>query len=213
MRHDLDRDEGVARAARTRLALARQPHLRAVLDARGQFQVDRLAVAQRDPLRGERGGVDEGDAQAIGDVGALRARLLATTEAAGKPAAAGLTPAEQPFEDVGHVRAFAAEVELLPLEAPTHATRSAGARTAAAEAERRGGIAVAVDLAAVEARALVLVGQQVVGARHLAEPLGRLRIVLVAVRVQLLGELAISFLDVGLGRAPRDAQGLVRIGH
>ncbi len=44
---------------------------RALTYAGGQFEIDRLAVGQRDPLRGECGGIDKGDAQAVGGVGAL----------------------------------------------------------------------------------------------------------------------------------------------
>jgi hypothetical protein len=62
-------------------------------------------------------------------------------------------------------------------------------------------VALGVDLAAVELGALVLVAEQVVGARRRREFLGRLRIVLVAIGMQLLGELAIGLLDLGLARA------------
>src|SRR5258708_22741580 len=73
-------------------------------------------------------------------------------------------------------------------------------------------IAIDVDLAAIETRALVLVGQQVIGARNLAEPLGGLWIVRVAVRVQFLGELAIGGLDVLLAGAARYAQSRIGVG-
>jgi hypothetical protein len=61
----------------------------------------------------------------------------------------------------------------------------------------------------VIAGALVLVGQQVVGVRDLAEALVGFRVVLVAVGVELLGEAAISLLDLGLGRAALYPQALI----
>ena len=79
--------------------------------------------------------------------------------------------------------------------------------TAAAHAgEGIGRIAIGIDFAAVELRPLVLVGQQVIGIGDLAEAFGRLRIVLVAVWVQLLRQRAISALDVFLGRIAADAE-------
>ena len=78
---DRDGDDPVARAARALLALALEAHLRPVFDPRRQFQVDGLAVGQRDALVLAGGGVGKADTQAVGDVGALlrrgRAPLLA----------------------------------------------------------------------------------------------------------------------------------------
>src|SRR3546814_10096812 len=71
VRLHLDRHDRVAVAAGAGLALAPEPHLRARFDAGGQFEVDRRSVAQRDPLRFQRGGIGEGHLQQIGDVGAL----------------------------------------------------------------------------------------------------------------------------------------------
>ena len=101
-----------------------------------------------------------------------------------------------------------------PSNPPPRPARSPPAAAAAAEtaaAERHLGIAVLVDLAAVVARALVLVGQDVIGLRDLAEALGGLGIVLVAVGVKLLGEAAIGLLDLGLARAALDSQPLIQI--
>ena len=91
------------------------------------------------------------------------------------------------------------------------AGRGPAAAAAEAAAERHARIAVLVDLAAVVAGALVLVGQQVIGLGHLGEALGGLGIVLVAVGVQLLGEAAIGLLDLGLARPALDAQLLVKV--
>jgi hypothetical protein len=136
--------------------------------------------------------------EAVLDVAATRGRALASAGA--RAATHAAASAEQAFEDVAEVH------------------RLAAAETLGAKAARPPppgpppypkppiGIAVDVDLAAIELGALVLVGQQVIGARHFAEALGRLGIVLVGVGVQLLGELAIGGLDVLLARAARNAQ-------
>ena len=89
------------------------------------------------------------------------------------------------------------------------------AETAASAAEAKGhrGIAVGVDLAAVELRALRLVGQQVIGLGDVGEFLRRVRLVLVAVGMQFLGELAICGLDFRFARAFRDAEGGIGICH
>src|SRR5690606_13732473 len=105
---------------------------------------------------------------------------------------------------------LAAEVELRAAGAEPARAR---ATPAAAESERRGGVAIGIDLAAVEARALVLVAQQIIGAGDLAEALGGFGVVLVAIGMEFLRELAIGFLDLGLARAARHPQCRIRIGH
>src|SRR3546814_5941691 len=74
-------------------------------------------------------------------------------------AAALLALAEQPFEDVADIARLAAEIELRAAGAESARARAA---TPAAEAEGGRGIAIGVDLAAVEARALVLVGEEII---------------------------------------------------
>src|SRR3546814_8102387 len=64
-------DEAVGRTARPRRPLAGEPHLGAGLDPGGELEVDRLAVGQRDALHRLRRRVEEGNGEAIGDVGAL----------------------------------------------------------------------------------------------------------------------------------------------
>src|SRR3546814_13975135 len=98
-------------------------------------------------------------------------------------------------------------------EAAVRARVAAKTTASAAIAERHGGIAVAVDLAAIILRALRLVGQQVIGLGDVGEFLRRLGIVLVLVGVQFLGELAISGLDLRIACGLRNAQGGIGIGH
>src|SRR5207237_3117673 len=89
----------------------------------------------------------------------------------------------------------------------------ARARVAAAESFKalEARLALGVDLAAVERLALVLVADDLVGAVQLGELVRRLRILLVGVRVQLLGELALGLLDVARARRPPHAQHLIRL--
>src|SRR6185503_6686329 len=112
--------------------------------------------------------------------------------------------------EIGCVRA--AEIEILE-SLRTAAGPCPGARGIASEppAERHLRVALFVDLAAVVSRALVLVRQQVIGRRHLGEPLGRVGLVLVAVGVKLLGEAAIGLLDLRLASAAFQPQSLVEV--
>src|SRR6185369_15839059 len=129
--------------------------------------------------------------QPVSDIGALPRRrgALAKTAKAPSALASRRCRTEQAFEQIAEIAGVgAAEVEILePL-------RSARARlrpsriTAEASTERHLRIAVLVDLAAIIARTLVLVGQKIVGRGDLREALGGLGIVRVAVGVQLLGE-------------------------
>src|SRR6201999_1470549 len=74
-------------------------------------------------------------------------------------------------------------------------------------------LTVGVDLAAVELLALVLVAQDLVSRIDLGKTLRCLRIVLVAVRVMLLGKLAIGALDCRSIGAPRHPQDLIGVAH
>jgi hypothetical protein len=210
-----DRHDRVAMPAGALLALAGKAHLRAGLDADRELEIDRLAIGKRDALRLERGGIGKRNAEAIGDVGAARLLLIAAaeTEAAGKTAAAAAlcTTPEQPFEDIAHIGFAAAEIELLAMLAI--GAEPACPRATRSETIGRGRIAVTVDLTAIEAGTLVLVGQQVIGRGDLRKPFRCLGIVLVAVRMQLLGELAIRLLDVRLARGALHAQYLIGIRH
>src|SRR3546814_3352274 len=97
-------------------------------------------------------------------MGAFLRRRAAPSEAAERPAAAA--PAEQPFENI-------AEIGTVVAEAAVRARVAAKTAASAAIAERHGGIAVAVDLAAIILRALRLVGQEVIGLGDVGEFLRR----------------------------------------
>jgi hypothetical protein len=183
-----------------------QPHRRARDRLRGQLQIERLAVGEGDTLRFQGGGLVEIDLQAIGHVGTAL-RLCALPEAA---EAALIAPAaENAVEDIAEV----GRRRIAEIGTATAAAEAACLRPAAAIAERRLGIALLVDLATIILGALILVRQQIVSGRHLGEPGGRLRIVLVAIGMKLLGELAISLLDRSLIRAARNTQSRVQICH
>src|SRR3546814_11801426 len=98
-------------------------------------------------------------------------------------------------------------------EATLRARIAAKTAASAAIAEVHGGIAVAVDLAAVILRALRLVGQQVVRLGDVGEFLRRPGIVLVLVGMQFIGELALGGLDFRLTRTLRNALGGPGHGH
>jgi len=96
------------------------------------------------------------------------------------------------------------EIEIAPAALPRACARAAApgvAKTFEAGVAR---LALRIDLAAVELRALVRVAQNLIGAVELGELLLRLRVGGVLVRMQFLGEAPIGFLDV-LGRG--------RLGH
>ena len=74
-----------------------------------------------------------------------------------------------------------------------------------------GGIAIHVDLAPIKTGAFVGIGEQVIGVGDFREPLPRLGVILIAIGMQLLGQLAIGGLDVLLACAAGHAQNGVRI--
>src|SRR6185437_16132763 len=138
VRRNLDRYDRVAAPSGTFLPLACEADFGPVLEPLGEFEVDCLAVGQRDPLWLQRNRVVEGDLEPVGDVRAfLRRRALA--EPAERPAAsrtAARRAAEQPFEQVAEVGGVgAAEIEILEtLSARSGAGARSGARRIAAEA-------------------------------------------------------------------------------
>ena len=70
-----------------------------------------------------------------------------------------------------------------------------------------------VDLAGVETPPLLRIGEQIIGDADLLEPLLRLLVARIEIRVQLLGELSIGAADfVGRGGLG-DAEGFVRVFH
>src|SRR5690606_14102120 len=74
-------------------------------------------------------------------------------------------------------------------------------------------LAVGADFPSIELGALLLVADDLVGGVDLGETVLRLRIGLVRVGMQLLGELAEGRLDFGLARLPLDAMDFVGIAH
>jgi hypothetical protein len=92
------------------------------------------------------------------------------------------------------------------------ASTGATARVAAGKA-LKARLALGIDLAAVELLALVLVADDLVGRIDLGKTVRSLRIVLVAVGVMLLGELAIGALDRRSTGAPRHPQDLIGVAH
>src|SRR5260370_10431204 len=95
---------------------------------------------------------------------------------------------------------------------PAAGCTGAAARVAAGKAlEAR--LALGVDFAAVELLALGLVADDLVGRVELGKTLRGLRIVLVAVGVMLLGELAIGALDRRSAGAPLHPQDLIGVAH
>src|SRR3546814_19133863 len=123
----------------------------------------------------------------------LRRRAPAETAKASARSPTPARAAEKPFEYVAEIGA--AILELEPAALPRTAAKAP--RPAAAEAEGRGRIALAVDLAPVEAGALVLVRQPVIGAGDGGNFLRCPRIVLVPVGMQFLGGLPTDRKRVG----------------
>jgi hypothetical protein len=166
-----------------------------------------LAAAEVDALLLERRCVGKGDGEPVADIGALGRRgPPRAAPKASEAATAASIASEEALEQVRKVGSLAG-IEL-EVAAPEAACRPAcsGSRAGPAIAERHLGIAFLVDLAAVVLRALVLVGEDVIGARHGGKALRRLGIVLVPVGVELLGELPVGLLDVGLPRIALHAQ-------
>ncbi len=135
-------------------------------------------------------------------------------EAAPRTAVLRLAPAEQPFEQIAEIDLVRPEA----LETGRPGPRAIGAapavtRPCAHSGEGIGRVAIGIDLAAVILRALGLVREQVIGAGRLGEFLRGLGIVLVAIGVELLRQLAIGTLDVGLGgRAGYPERG-IKVAH
>ena len=84
--------------------------------------------------------------------------------------------------------------------APAELVKSRGGRYASA---------LGIDLAAIEGLALLVVADNLIGGIQLGEARGRLRIVLVGIGVQLLGELAVGALQFLLRGGAGDAEDLV----
>ncbi len=121
--------------------------------------------------------------------------------------------AEQAFEDVAEIEAFGAAEAFEILRRKAARAAGPGRKPPLPMPNGIAGLPSASISPRSNLRALVVVGQQVIGLGHVGKALRRLGIVGVAVGVQLLGELAVGGLDVLLARAARHAQGCIRIGH
>src|SRR5690606_7367790 len=102
-------------------------------------------------------------------------------------------------------------LEAVAARAPRARARACKASKAGAGLEGRALIAVRIDLAAVEPRALLLVGQKVERGRDALEALRRRLVVRTHVRVQLLCELSVGSANVLGARRFRHAQRGIRI--
>ncbi len=197
VRLDGDLDERVARFAAilSGIALAFEAQGLPVLDAGGDGDLDGLLGAERNALLGPEGGLDEGHGER--EFGILPAPRRARTLGAGAALAA-----QDLGDDVVDRRIILGE------ERPG----AAAARLAPRIAEAAFG-AAGIDLAAVEPRPLLGVGQQIIGGGHLLELLLDPLVAGIEIGMQPLGEPAVAALDVlGRGGAP-DAERLVRIFH
>jgi len=216
---NLDHDDPVTISADPKLPLVLEAHHRAIINAGGQFEVDRLAIGQRDALIAPGGGIGEGHGEAVLDIGPAT-RRRGWRRLAAEPAARACTrllarfAPEQPFEQVAEINLIGAD------PAEIRAARPRAIRAAASVAAARahpgkgvGRIALAIDFAAIKLGALGLVGQQIIGAGDVGKSLRRVGFVLVAIGVQFLGELAIGALDVRFGRGAGYAKRAVRIAH
>src|SRR6185437_2746214 len=219
MRGNVHGDQKIARrVALHSLTLPAQSDLLALGDPGGDLDVELLTGRQPDALlaspdsllqRHRHGDVD---VQVEPDAAGLELERARPPGSAAR-AAAGI--GEHAVEDVlepaaTHAARSATGAERIALE--TTGTTGTAARTATGKAgEAR--LALGVDLAAVELLALVLVAEDFIGGVDFSEALGRLRIILVAVRVMFLGELAIGALDRRSIGAPRHPQDLIGVAH
>src|SRR5262249_7768609 len=163
-RLDTDLDIGVARRAALRAghALALQPERLAIGGALGDVDVERLAIRQVDPLLAAARRDQERYPQRIGD--GQPAHVVPVLPAPiGKAAAHAAPLAEHLGEDAAHVDEGFVRTGALVLGA------AEAAALVAIEAARRHFLARRVDLAGVEATALLGVGQDVVGLRDFLE--------------------------------------------
>ena len=206
----IDHRPALDHAAGAGLALAGDADLLARHDACGQFEFDGFAIAQRYPLRLQPGSVGERHQMFIGDIGAFgrRAGLRAGSALWTR---AGTAAAKQPVEYVTQINpALKIKAAALPRPWPAGTERAATAETTA-----KGGtwLAVFVNFAAIILGTFVLVGQQIIGLRHLAETRGSSRVILIFVRMQFLCQLAIGAFDRLFVRALGNAQYGIWIGH
>ena len=197
MRLDLDVDQRVAgRAAiEAGLALALQAQGLTVLAAGGNFDLQRRAVGERNGARRAVQRVEELDLHVEMPVVALHLHAAAATPGAAREEAGEQIVA---LTEIGKAAAIVIGAAL-----------GAGAGIIAIEIARRLLGAGGVDLAAIEAAALVLVADDAIGGGNILELALGILVSGIKVRMQFLGQLAIGALDLFLGRIPLDAQQLV----
>src|SRR5262249_6360943 len=157
---------------------------------RGKRAVARFAAAGAEPLglAGGRGLVAEHHVEEVGERAGIAGRPELVTDPARPAGVAG-------SEGVARERPGRAE-GIGPAGGPARRRASAGV-----------GLPVAPEL--VVLGALARVRQDRVRLVDLLEPLLRRLVAGVLVRVRLAGKLSEGLLDLGLGRGPRDAEGLV----
>ena len=111
----------------------------------------------------------------------------------------------------GAGEAFRTEVETFEIAVAAEAGARVGAAAAAKTMET--GLALGIDLAAIERLALVLVFEDLMRGVELGKARRRLRIVLVGVGMQLFCQAPIGALDVGRARLAIEPQDLIGITH
>ena len=202
MRRNAHREQQVAGwpvfAPRTALAL--QTNLLALAHADGNAHIDLTPVGEGDAPRAAARGFFEADRH--------RKRVILTPARAPPPPAAA-TAAENLAEDVLGAESALGGIRIAPVE-----VKIAGARPKATRARiETARIAVGVDHALIEFRALLLVAENVVGGADFLKALLRRRIAAVLVGMVLLGERAESLLDLGFARVLRNTQDFIRVTH
>src|SRR5260370_19699412 len=211
MRRDMHFDQRIARraAAEPGLALALEPQDLPIGDASGDRYVERLPPAglhgaEIQPLLGAARRLEEIDGEGEGAVGAAHPEGAPAARAA----AASRLLAEQVGEDIAEiVLGDAAFLVVFGALRPFGVAPIGGAF--------RPLLAGRVDLAAIEARALLGVGEQLVGGADRLEACLRLLVPGVEVGVILLGELAVGAADLLGARIALDAEDRIRVvsGH
>src|SRR5579872_1383885 len=198
MRLHLDRDQRVARRPATDAgaALAGKPEDLTILDACGNDEIERAPRPELEPTGGPVHRIQEIDTERITMIPALSTI---------SPPLSPVTPAEHRKEIIDIVGS-----ELLG--GAVFGTRRAFGETAIAGIGMlRPFRAACIDLAAIEARSLFLIRQQVISRRHLFEFLFRRLVAGVEIGVMTLGQLAIGALHLlGTGRGLQ-AQYIIRV--
>ncbi len=199
MRLEVNRYQRIAsRSAHRCLALPFQANGLTVLDIFRQLDLEMLAVRENRLDLFSTGGLFQRDIDGCRKIGSLRRAALPCAACAGT---ATESSAEKIVQDIFGATEAAALLKAAGTGAKfkmavAAALPEAGERVAMGAAEAlpackalESGLALGVDLAAVELPALVLVAQNFVGLIQFCKTLLRLRIILVLIRVVLLASL------------------------